>query len=231
MKPEFIRKNKTLLKRAFNEWITKASKSAEYGSAIFGRGYVKEIEDKFCTVFNSKYAVALSSATAGLHTALFSSGIKRGNHVLILEGEWRGIDGAVKLSGGIVKRIIEKPKNKKNYYNVIEKSISPKLKAIIVVRQENDKYLMKLLSSLCLKNKIILIEDWADLKKITTNKAPEYGDFAVFSFGYNKWMEAGEGGMLLCNNTEFYVKAVQFTQHPIYQRVRLTLLNQKINQS
>lgn len=213
--------NKDLIQKSINEWVSAADTLAIYRSSIFGGGHVKELEELFCNTFNSKYAVALSSCTAALHTAMYSSGIKKNSSVLILGSKWEGIDGLVNLFGAIPIRIDKDFLIKHN--RKIKNSVN-NLKAVIAARNLNDGDILNSLKQYCEKNKIILIEDFADLKEIDLKniKAPEYGQFATFSFGYDKWIQAGEGGLLLCNDFDYYVRAVQFSQHPLYQRARLS---------
>jgi len=221
MTPGFVNKKKDEILKICNKWMSAAATQAVYGSSIFGGGDVKKLEELFCKTFDAKYAVALSSCTASLHTALHSARIKRNSKVLIISSDWQGIDGVVRFCGAIPIRI---DKDLKTNRNQVLKYPYKNLGAIIVARNSNDLDLMKKIKQHCDKNKVILIEDYADFKEIdvTKIKAPEYGQFATFSFGYDKWIQAGEGGILLCNNFDYYVKAVQFSQHPIYQRARLS---------
>lgn len=221
MTPKFVSKNKDEIKKVINRWMSTANTQAVYGSSIFGGGDVKKLEELFYKTFNAKHAVALSSCTAALHTALHSAGVKRNSKVLIINSDWQGIDGVVRFCGATPIRIDKALKINKNQTVLYP---CENLSAIIVARNSIDQDLLNTIKQHCDKNKIILIEDYADLKEIdiTKIKAPEYGQFATFSFGYDKWIQAGEGGILLCNNFDYYVKAVQFSQHPIYQRARLS---------
>ena len=44
--------------------------------------WVQEFEKKFCELSGSKYAISVSSATAGLHTALLACGVGNGDEVI-----------------------------------------------------------------------------------------------------------------------------------------------------
>jgi dTDP-4-amino-4,6-dideoxygalactose transaminase len=220
MTPEFIKRNKMRLVKQISDWLEKASKYSVFGSSIFGGGDLRELENLFCKVFSSDYAIALSSGSSAIHTALVASGIKKSSKVLLLNNKWDGIDGIIKFHGSKPIRVNY---NTKNIEGIIHKLVKDDLKVIIVTRSIGDKLLMKKLEKIITNEKLFLIEDFADLKIIKAKTvAPECGDFALFSLGYNKWIQAGEGGILLCNNFEYYTKAVQFTQHPIYQRARLS---------
>jgi dTDP-4-amino-4,6-dideoxygalactose transaminase len=45
--------------------------------------FIDNYEKKLCIFFNSNYAVALSSGTAAIQTALFSLDVKRGDEVIV----------------------------------------------------------------------------------------------------------------------------------------------------
>lgn len=47
-----------------------------------GFPWVTEFEDKFCELSGSKYAVAVNSATSGLHAALIAAGVGEGDEVI-----------------------------------------------------------------------------------------------------------------------------------------------------
>ncbi len=220
MTTQFIIENKNLVRSALTNWLKKATTQPLYGSSIFGGGDVRELEELFCEIFHSKYAISMSSCTAAIHSAIVSSNVKKGGKILLVNSKWDGIDGVVKFSGA---KPVRSNNEEKNLLQQFQSSNRRNLKAIVITRSIGDDKLMLELKSICEDTGMILIEDFADLKELDLNKtiAPGYGHFAVFSFGYDKWIQAGEGGMLLCNNFDYYTRALQFSQHPICQKARL----------
>ena len=59
-----------------------------YLSSISGLGPVKDFEDAFANVTGAKYALALSSCTAALHTALMAFGVGPGDEVIVSPYTW-----------------------------------------------------------------------------------------------------------------------------------------------
>ncbi len=52
-------------------------------SKIKDNDYVKKLEKLFCKIYKVKYAIACNSGTSGLHSALFSLNLKKGDEVII----------------------------------------------------------------------------------------------------------------------------------------------------
>ena len=88
----------------------------------------------------------------------------------------------------------------------IEKLISPKTKAIVVVHYAGVACKMDEIKSIAQKNNITLIEDAAlGFDAYYKNQAlGTFGDFATFSFHETKNISCGEGGALVINNPKYF---------------------------
>ena len=60
---------------ALDEAIEMAKTNPSYLSSISGGGPVEKFEDEFAKAIGARYALALSSCTAAVHTALMAYGI------------------------------------------------------------------------------------------------------------------------------------------------------------
>ena len=94
---------------------------------------VKEFENKFSKYVGSKYAVAVSNATAALHLAVLSLGLKKGERVITTPITFAATANCVRYVGGEVWFAdIDK-----DTWNIspksIERLITKKTKAIIPV--------------------------------------------------------------------------------------------------
>jgi len=221
MTPQFIAKNHYLLRQTFNLWIDDAMNNAQYGSGIFGGGDIRTLEKKFCTLFKAQYSVAMASGTAALHGALVSLNIKKNSNVIILGSKWIGLKALILAYGA--KPVFLEYHHFVSYVKKINFEGEKQKLVLIYVREAGDDNFLKKVYKICLKNSIPLIEDWSALREINlwdNDKicAPVYGDFAVFSFGYNKWIQAGEGGIILLNRKYYFEKIMCFSQHPISQK-------------
>ena len=86
--------------------------------------------------------------------------------------------------------------------NEVEKKISPKTKAILVVHMFGHPVEMKKIKQLVKKHNLFLIEDAAEAHGALyeNQKVGSFGDLACFSFYANKLITTGEGGMVVSNN-------------------------------
>ncbi len=57
---------------------------ASAGDAFFGGKEVRKLEEDFRKRFDVKHAIALNSATTGLHAALVACGVGAGDHTVII---------------------------------------------------------------------------------------------------------------------------------------------------
>jgi len=63
---------------------------------------VKEFEDKFAAYIGAKYAVAINNATAGLHLAVLTMGLKEGERVITTPITFAASANCVRYAGGEV---------------------------------------------------------------------------------------------------------------------------------
>jgi dTDP-4-amino-4,6-dideoxygalactose transaminase len=142
-------------------------------------------------------AIAVSSATAGLHLALEALGVKKGDEVIVPRAS------VVRYLGAEVK-IVDIDKDTLNIdVKCIEKAISSKTKAIIPVHYAGLSCDMDQILKLAAKYNLSVVEDAAHALP-TFYKGNKIGslksDATVFSFYANKTMTTGEGGMVVtCN--------------------------------
>ena len=86
-----------------------------------------------------------------------------------------------------------------------KKKISKKTKALMLVHALGNCTDMTMLTNICKKNKIILIEDTCEALGSTYKNKPlgTFGDFSSFSFYYSHHITSGEGGMVCTKNTKY----------------------------
>jgi len=96
--------------------------------------------------------------------------------------------------------------------NLIERNITNKTKAIIVVHIYGHPCDMKEILKIAKKYKLIVIEDAAESlgAKYFGYKTGTMGDLGCFSFYGNKIVTTGEGGMVVTNNVKLAEKCQKF---------------------
>jgi perosamine synthetase len=175
---------------------------------------VEEFEKAFALYIGAKYAVAVNSGTAALHSALIAAGIGAGDEVITTSFSFIATANCCLFVGAkpVFADIDEKT------FNItaqsIEKKITDKTKAVIIVDLYGQSCEMDAITSLCKKHNLILIED-ACQSHGATFKGQKVGSFGVgcFSFYPTKNMTTGEGGMITTNDEEIARKAKLARQH------------------
>ena len=90
--------------------------------------------------------------------------------------------------------------------NHLEKIINKKTKAILAVHVLGNSPNMKNLMDIVNKKKLVLIEDTCESLGSTYNNKylGTFGKYGTYSFFVSHQMSSGEGGMIVCNNSEDY---------------------------
>jgi len=92
----------------------------------------------------------------------------------------------------------------------IEKLISPKTKAVVVMHYAGIARGIEKLVEICKRYNILLVEDAAHCigAKYEDNFLGSFGDFSTFSFHKTKNISCEKGGMLVINNDTYWQKAL-----------------------
>lgn len=177
-------------------------------SGILGLGpYLLEFEKSIAQFVGTKYAVAVSSGTAGLHASLVASGIKSGDEVITSPFSFVASANAILYTGAKPIFVDIDPKTLNIDPRKIEAAITKKTKAILPVHIfgypiEYDKILQ-----IADKYNLKIIEDACESLGATykNKKVGNFGNLSVFAFYPNKQITTGEGGMIVTNNKEDYL--------------------------
>jgi len=175
---------------------------------------VDAFEAEFASAHNSLHAVAVTSATTGLHLSLLCLGINPGDEVLVPSFTWVASANAVVYCGATPVLVDCEPETFNLDQEDLLRKITSRTRAIIVVH----------LFGLCvdipsLKNslprEIPIIEDAACAAgaRFKDWSAGSMGDLGVFSFHPRKTITTGEGGMITTNSEELAVLARKLRSH------------------
>ena len=176
---------------------------------------VLDFENKFKKYKKSRFAIGVSSCTAALHMSLLSLNLKKGDEVLTTAMTFCSTVNVIENIGA--KPVLADIKS--DTLNIdpkeIEKKITKKTKAIIVVHFAGMPCEMDKILKIIKKYNIKLIEDCAHAieTKYKNIHVGNFGHAGCFSFYANKNITtAGEGGMILCKNKKHsdYYKKLSF---------------------
>jgi len=167
---------------------------------------VKKFESDFKRFMGSNVeAIAVNSATAGLHLALEALGVGEGDEVIIPSLTFTATAEVVRYLGANVRIVDANPITLNIDIKAIRAAISSKTKVIMPVHYAGLSCNMNEILSLAKEFELNVVEDAAHALP-TTYKGNVIGslgsDVTVFSFYANKTMTTGEGGMVVTRNSD-----------------------------
>jgi len=166
-----------------------------------GGTWCAALEKQFAEVFGAKYAIAMNSGTSTLHAALEAVGVGYGDEVIvpaltvIMNSTTVWQCNAIPVYADIdPDTFLIDPED-------IERKITPKTKAIVVVSLYGLPCDMDRINEISQKHNIPVIEDHAQcfLGKYKGHVTGVSNSFSSWSFENVKHMSSGEGGILLTN--------------------------------
>src|SRR5580698_10433565 len=160
---------------------------------------VKSFEKAFADYCDTGYALAVTSATAGLDLALAAAGVGPGDEVITTPITWVSTaNAAAKLGATVVFADVDPCTLNLDPASVAQK-ITPRTKVILPVHLYGQCCDMDALSALAREHGILLIDDCAHTPgaEYKGRKTGSLADISVFSFHQQKNMVTlGEGGMV-----------------------------------
>lgn len=185
----------------------------------------EELEKMFVDMFNVNYAVSISNCTDALHLCCLVSGVGPGDEVICPSLTFAASANCIRYAGATpVFCDIVGPEHINIDPKEIEKKITDKTKAILVVHMAGFPCKMDEIMAIAQKHNLKVIEDacHGPLSEYKGKKLGTIGDCAAFSFFSNKNISTGEGGMFISNNKEMADKARLLRSHGMttmsYQR-------------
>ncbi|HET6789429.1 MAG TPA: DegT/DnrJ/EryC1/StrS aminotransferase family protein [Aquabacterium sp.] len=164
------------------------------------------------------HAIAVNSATAGLHLALEALGIGPGDEVITTTHTFTATAEVVRYLGADVKLVDIDPATLNIDPAAIEAAITPRTKAIMPVHYAGLAVDMDAIFAIADKHGLKVVEDAAHALP-TTYQGRLVGlhrsDAVVFSFYANKTMTTGEGGMLVTRDDALAARAKVMRLHGI----------------
>jgi dTDP-4-amino-4,6-dideoxygalactose transaminase len=188
-------------------WVTTGPKAR-----LFEQAFVDYLGDA------SLQAIAVNSATAGLHLALEALGIGPGDEVITTTHTFTATAEVVRYLGADVKLVDIDPATINIDPAAIEAAITPRTKALMPVHYAGLSVDMDAIHAIAQKHGLKVVEDAAHALP-TTWKGQRIGtlhsDAVVFSFYANKTMTTGEGGMLVTRDAALAARAKVMRLHGI----------------
>jgi perosamine synthetase len=170
--------------------------------------FVREFEKKFSKYNSRKYGVAVSSGTAALEVAIKSLNLKKNSEVLIPAFSIISTALCV-IKCGLKPVLIDCNLSTWNTdADQVVKKITKKTSAIIITHIYGLPVNLSKILNTAKKRKIKIIEDAAEVigLKYKEKICGSFGDLSTFSFYANKHITTGEGGMIITNKKNLFLK-------------------------
>jgi len=182
--------------------VTKVLKSGFLSEKCGSGPNVKKFEGAFAEFVGAKHAVAVSSGTAALHSALLAAGIRAGDEVIVPSFTFHATAGAVILAGARPVFADIDPETYCITAETIKQAMTSKTKAIIPVDMYGLCVDMKPVIEFARSRGLVIIEDAAQAHgaEYDGKRAGSMNPLTCFSFYAGKNMTTGEGGMVTTNS-------------------------------
>ena len=177
--------------------------------------FVNRFEKSVEVYTGTSNALALSSATAGLHLALRVLGIGMGDYVLASSFTFIGSVSAI-LYQNAEPIFVDSDESWNISPKLLKEAINKapkKPKALILTHLYGQLCKLDEIITICKEEGIYLIEDAAESLGASYHgqQSGTFGDMAVYSFNGNKILTTSGGGMLVSENKEWIEKAKFFS--------------------
>ena len=172
---------------------------------------VQEFEKAFAAYCGVRYALAVTSATAGLTLAGLAAGVGQGGEVITTPNSWIATSSAFSALGADLKFCDVDSRTLNLDPDHLEALITKKTKAIVPVHLAGQCCRMDRINEIVKKHGILVIDDCAHNPgaEYKGKKAGSLADMSVFSFHQQKNMcTLGEGGMVTTDNRDLYERAL-----------------------
>lgn len=170
---------------------------------------VERFAEAFGNYVGGRFAVPVSSATAGLHVALLALGVGPGDEVITTPLTFVATLNTIVHCGAVPVLADIDASTLNIRVEEVEKRLSPRTKAIVPVHYVGQPADLDPLLELAGGRGISLLEDAAHAvgSEYKGRKIGSFPTTSVFSFHPNKNMTTGEGGMVVTEDEAVFEKA------------------------
>jgi 8-amino-3,8-dideoxy-alpha-D-manno-octulosonate transaminase len=172
---------------------------------------VLTFEQRLAERMHTRYALAVTSGTAALTTALAALGAGPGDEVILPAWSWYACFSSIVLNGALPVFA-----ESDTSFNIdpadLESKITPQTKVIMLVHTLGNPADMDAISSIARDRRIKVLEDCAQSLGGSYKGKPlgSIGDIGIYSFQIAKTISSGEGGALVTNDSLLFERAARY---------------------
>ena len=179
-----------------------------------GVDITEKFEREFADWIGTKHALAFCNGTMALHTAMFAVGLGVGDEIICpTKTYWASVTaafnfGATPVFCNIDENLVIDPDD-------LEKRITPRTKAIMVVHYFAYPCDMDRIMAIAKKHNVRVIEDVSHAQGglYKGKRLGTFGDVAAMSLMSGKSFAAGELGILVTNEKRYHERAIAFAHY------------------
>ena len=179
------------------------SGKVNYWTGSFGKNF----EKLFCKIHSRKYSIAVSSGTTALEIAIRSLSLNKGDEVITTARSYYASSICI-INNDLKIKFCDIELSSHNLDPIsVEKNITSKTKAILVVHLGGIPCDMKSFLRIKKKYNLKLIEDCSQAHgaKFNNKIVGSFGDISIWSFCNDKIISTlGEGGMITTNKIKYF---------------------------
>jgi len=187
--------------------VQRATRSSS--ATFFDGDTTREFEAQLASRWGAQHALATSSGTAALHTALMALDIGPGDEVIVPVMTYVATALAVLQAGAVPRFVDAHPETWNIDPEGVRAVINKRTRAIIPVHIGGVPCNMDELRAIADEHNLAIVEDAAHAHGSTLDGRfmGTLGELGCFSFGPPKSITTGEGGALLTSDPELYERA------------------------
>jgi dTDP-4-amino-4,6-dideoxygalactose transaminase len=187
--------------------LTEVIKSGEWWCGAPGAhqgNNVWAFQEEFAQLQGSEYCVAVCNGTVAIEAALMALDVGFGDEVIVSDYTFVASASAVIATNAVPIFCDIDPNTLVMDVNKVGELITERTKAIIPVHLGGNPVNMDHLMELALTYDLKVVEDCAHAhgSDFKGKKVGNWGDAGTFSFQASKVITSGEGGAIICNNSE-----------------------------
>jgi perosamine synthetase len=193
--------------------VLDALRSGWYGKQAYH--YVETFEAEFAKYHDRRHALMTPNCTTALHLLLGGLGIGEGDEVIAPDCTWVGSVACITYQRAKTVLADIDPIHWCLTPESIERAITPRTKAVIVVDLYGNMPDWDRIKAVCDARAVTMIEDAAEAigSKWSGVRAGKFGVASTFSFHRTKTITTGEGGMLLIDDDKLFQRCKFLRDH------------------
>ena len=180
-------------------------------NSFSGTDLTEKFQVEFADWIGRKYALAYCNGTMSISAAMYAIGLGMGDEIICpTKTYWGSVSQAINFGASAVFCNINDDLSLDP--DDLERCITPKTKAVVVVHYFSYPADMDRIMAIARKHNIKVIEDVSHAQGAVYKgrKVGTFGDVAAMSLMSGKAFAAGELGVLVTDNREYYERAVAY---------------------